>query len=175
MVLERAGIPFEAIKSDYEEIMDQNIPPETLAIELSKGKAQNVASKNPDAIVIGADTFIIFDGKYIGKPRDNAHAKEILTVFSGRTHDIVTGLTVTDGKKTISKSVHTYITFKLLTEAEIDAYIATGEPEGKAGAYAIQGIGSALIEKVEGSSDNVMGMPIEVLIEVLNTEFGCDF
>jgi septum formation protein len=172
-LLEKTGIVFEIVPSSYEEDVSLNMSPAELVIFLSKGKAEDVSNKNPGAVIIGADTIIAFDNKVLGKPHTKENAKETLSMLGGKKHSVVTGFTIIEksANKSVSKAVETKVYFKNLTDKEIEDYINTGEPLDKAGAYAIQGIGKKLIEKIEGDYSNVMGLPVLNVLETLK-EFG---
>lgn len=114
----------------------------------------------PTMPLLGADTIVVFNGTIFGKPTDPADAKRMLKLLSGTTHEVLTGVAVTDGTRLLHDTCISRVRFRDLTEAEIDAYIATSEPLGKAGAYAIQGIGAIFVERLEGSYSGVMGLPI---------------
>jgi septum formation protein len=173
-LLEKTGLAFDSVHSSYEEDMSLSMPPKDLAKHLSMGKAQTVANLiDDDALVIGADTFIFFEDKVIGKPHTKERSKEILRMFSGKPHDVITGFTIIDtstGRST-SKAVESKVYFKKLSEEQIDRYVATGEPLDKAGAYGMQGLGGELIEKIEGDPTNIIGLPMKELIETLK-DFG---
>jgi len=141
-LLEKASLVFDVVSSSYEEDMTLPLSPRELVIKLSRGKAEDVAKNQKDAIVIGADLIVACGGKVLGKPHTKEKAKEMLLMLSGNTHSVWTGLTVIDieGGKTISEAIEVKVTFKRLSEKEIDDYVKTGEPLDKAGAYAIQGI-----------------------------------
>ncbi len=168
-LLSETGLAFDIVHSNYEEDMTLPLAPKELAMHLSKGKAMAVAELNPEAIVIGADTFTVHNGKIIGKPHTPEKAKETLRMFSGVSHTVVTGFTVIHlaEKREQSHAVETKVHFRNLSEAEIEAYVATGEPLNKAGAYGIFQLGRNLIEKVEGDISNVAGLPIATVIETL--------
>ena len=172
IALESLKIPFEVIPSNYKEDMTLSMTTSELALVLSTGKATNLSIKFPEAIIIGVDTFVVFRNKLMGKPKDLLHAKEMLNELAGNTHTILSGLTVIGDGKEIKKVVKTRVTFRSLTEKEIEDYIATGESMDKAGSYAIQGEGKSLIESIDGEYYNIMGMPLETLIDILNTQFG---
>ena len=167
--LEKAGFQFEIIPSNYEEDMNQNLSPEDLVRVLSQGKARDVASKVKEGIVIGADTVGVFDGKVLGKPHTEEKNIEMLQELSGKSHSMLTGLTLIDSEtgKEISRVVETKIWFKNLSLEEIENYVKTGEALQKAGGYAFQGIGRNLVNRVEGSETNIIGMPVETLQEML--------
>jgi len=171
-LLEKAGVVFDIEPSNYEEEMHLPMPPAELAKYLSRKKAESVASAHLDALVISADTFIAHEGKVLGKPHTPERAKETLRDLSGKAHSVITGFTVIEKDKVISQSVETKVFFRELSDEEIEKYIATGEPLERAGAYAIQELGGALIEKIEGDYDNVVGLPVEEVIKVLREEFG---
>ena len=168
-LLEMIGLKFEVIHPDFEESMDLNMKPEELAKHLSLKKAEVVAKKFPNVLIISADTFIVLNGKLFGKARNVHHAKKMLKELSGKPHQVITGFTIIDtiNKKIINKHVETKVWMKNLTDDEIDWYIKTGEPIGAAGAYFIQNKGSVLIEKIEGDYFNIVGLPIFSLINEL--------
>lgn len=114
----------------------------------------------PPQPVLGADTIVVFNGTIFGKPADPADAMRMLKLLSGTTHEVLTGVAVTDGTRMLHDTSISRVRFRDLTEAEIAAYINTGEPMGKAGSYAIQGLGAIFIERLEGSYSGVMGLPI---------------
>lgn len=174
-LLEKTGLPFTIVASNYEEDMTLALAPHDLAKHLSKGKADAVAPDHQDSIIIAADTFIVFGDKILGKPHTSEKAKEMLAMLSGKTHSIITGFTIIDTKtkKTTSCTTETKVHFRKLTADEIDAYVATGEPLDKAGAYGIQGLGSELVDKIEGSFSNVVGLPVEEVMVVLK-DFGVE-
>lgn len=174
MLLEKTGVAFTVEPSNYEEDMTLDLPPHELAQELSRGKARDVASRNKDSIVIAADTFVVQDEKVLGKPKDKEEAAQMLQSLSGRSHQHITAYTVIDAdtKKEITKSEETTVYFKKLTAAEIEQYIATGEPlAGRAGAYAIQDKAAIFIKKIEGEATSVVGLPMCSLNSTLQ-EFG---
>jgi len=172
-LLKLTGLKFEVDPADHAEDMNLKLSPNELARFLSLEKAKSVAGKYGDAIIIAADTFVVIGGKILGKPHTDEKAKRMLGLLEGRTHSVITGFTVLDtgsGKK-LSRSVETRVTFRKLTKKEIDTYVKTKEPLDKAGAYAIQGLGSILIKKIEGDYFNAIGLPLCALVESL-TEFG---
>lgn len=168
-LLEKLHLPFTIEASDYEEDMTLKMSPLNLARALSRGKAMAVAKKHKSGIVIGADTFVVFNNHLLGKPKSKAEAKQMLKMLSGKRVDILTGLTLIDisnGKK-ISTTGITKVFIKKLNEREIDNYIASGEPMDKAGAFAIQGLGAAIIKKIEGDFLASMGLPLYILAKEL--------
>jgi septum formation protein len=165
MLLGQIKLDFEIRESEYEEDMSAMSDPYELAKFLALGKAQDVAKYYDDAIIIGADTFVFSGGKFIGKPKDVVDARKILTEFSGKTHEIVTGLAIIDTKNkiVINEYDEARVTFRKLMPEEIEDYIATGEPMDKAGAYGLMHRGAVLIEKVEGDFYSVIGLPLNKL------------
>lgn len=172
-LLERIGLKFDVDVGDYTEHLHHRIRPHDLAKSLSLGKAHVVASRHKDALVIAADTFVIFQNQIMGKPRTESEAQRMLTALSGKSHSVITGFTIldADGNRSISRAIETKVYMKSLTSAEINAYVKSGEPLDKAGAYAIQGLGAVLIEAIEGDYFNVVGLPLHALAESLK-EFG---
>ena len=118
------------------------------------------AQERPDAIVLAADTVVTLDGAVLGKPADEAAARQMLSALSGRRHQVYTGLTVLRGQEAYTEHEMTEVTFRALSQTEVEAYIATGEPMDKAGAYGIQGYGALLVEGISGDYYNVMGLPV---------------
>jgi septum formation protein len=172
-LLRLTGLTFRVDRAEYEETMDLNLPPHRLARHLSLEKARSVAPKYSDAIIIAADTFILFRGKPIGKPQNMREARRMLGMLNGKTHSVITGFTVMDTLtgKGISKAVETKVHFRRLTACEIASYVRSKEPLDKAGAYAIQGLGAVIVKDIEGDYFNVIGLPLSSLAEVLK-KFG---
>jgi len=172
-IFAKTRLQFKTQKSNYKEDLTSPLPPPKLAEHLSKGKAYAIATKNPNSIIIAADTFVVFGNKTVGKPKTKKQAREILRMLSGKENDIITGVTILDGKKNNICSFHeiTKVFMKNLPEKTIDAYIKMGEPMDKAGAYAIQGLGALLIEKIDGDFFNAMGLPLARLCKELR-KFG---
>lgn len=172
-LLALTGLKFEVDPADYEEDMNLKLSPHELARFLSLEKARSIAGKYKNAIIIAADTFVVMGEKILGKPHNDAEAKRMLELIEGRTHSVITGFTIldTDTGKKLSRSVETKVTFRKLAEKDIEAYVKTKEPLDKAGAYAIQGLGSILIKSIEGDYFNVIGLPLCALVEKLK-EFG---
>lgn len=168
-IFAKTGLEFTVQASDYEENMDLPMPPHTLAEHLSRGKAEAVAAKNPEAIVIAADTSVVYKHHLLGKPKNEAHAREMLEMLSGKEHEILTGVTMIDVKNGKSVSFHqaTKVFMKKYGAETIAAYIKTGEPMDKAGAYALQERGAVLIDRIEGDFFNAMGLPLGRLSEEL--------
>lgn len=154
---------FEVITADVDETVDENETPENTVMMLSKKKAMAVSLLHKGRKVIGADTIVVCDGKILGKPVFRQNAEEMLKMLSGRTHQVLTGVTITDGEKTETFFVASDVTFFRLTDEEISAYAESGESDDKAGAYGIQGKGSLLVEKINGDYFNIVGLPVSAL------------
>ena len=183
-LLEQIGLEFEICPAKGEEIITKTIP-EEVVMELSKQKAEEVAAMvstygeehkdittPSDILVIGADTVVAYDGKILGKPVDEADAKRMLKMLSGNTHSVFTGVTLVliDKSGRAGEMVFyekTDVKMHEMTEAEIDRYIATGEPMDKAGSYGIQGKCAIYVEKIDGDYNNVVGLPITRIYQEL--------
>lgn len=174
-ILARIGVDFELVERELvNEIWIEGTPPEQFVKELALKKARAAKippDAPPDGVVLGFDTIVWIDGKVLGKPRDPEEAKSFLRTLSGRWHTVYTGVAavrVGDGK-TATGVESTRVLFSHLTEEEIDAYVASGEPMDKAGAYGIQELGALLVAKVDGCFYNVVGLPLLCLTEVLKS------
>ena len=152
-------IPFIIRVSDADETMDPNAPAAQQVAQVSRRKAEAV-SREPDDVVIAADTIVVCNGEILGKPRDAADASRMLHMLSGRDHQVMTGLTVLRGDVCRVCTEITDIHFRDLTDREIEAYIRTGEPMDKAGSYGIQGGAALFAERLVGDYYNVMGLPV---------------
>lgn len=174
-LLERMGIKdFETISPNVDERAFHGLPPEELVRRLSAEKAAAVAGKvGEDAIVIAADTVVALEGAVLGKPADELDAFKMLSALSGVRHQVYTGVTVCRGGEKQTAHEVTDVTFRELSEREIEDYISTGEPMDKAGAYGIQGYGALLIQGISGDYYNVMGLPVCRLSGMLS-RFGVD-
>lgn len=170
-LLEQAGIAFSVIPSDADEGVLSGEAPAEYSLRVAQAKAQDVASKHPGYWVLGADTIVVVDNLILGKPKDAADVHQMLRLLSGRVHQVITAfvLIAANGQEYEQQIVATTVTFKLLSDEQIQAYLTTGEPFDKAGAYAVQGIGATLVEKVEGSYTNVVGLPIDEVLEALRS------
>jgi septum formation protein len=168
-LLEKIGLRFTVDPSDYPENLDSGLKPQELAKLISQGKAAAVAAKYQDAIIIAADTFGILRGKILGKPHTADEARKMLQEMSGKSHLVITGFTIIDSfsKKTVTRTIETQVYIKKLNPVEITDYVNTGEPLDKAGAYAIQGLGALIVEKIIGDYYNVVGLPLNALAESL--------
>ena len=168
-LLTEAGIKFDIDVSNYEEDMTLDLTPHELAKYLSAGKARAVAGKYKDAVIIAADTFVVFQGEILGKPHTKENAEKMLKKLSGNTHSVVTGLTIIDTAtgKTMSEAHESKLYFREILQEEIDEYIDSGEPLEMAGAYAIPGGAGKFVEKIEGDRSSIIGLPMKALIEKL--------
>lgn len=144
--------------------------PEALVVENARRKARAVAAV-PDALVIACDTDVVLDGEVLGKPADAAESRAYLERMSGRPHEVLSGLVVLDGGEERSGLERSTVVFKQLTAAEKERYVAFGEWEGRSGGYAIQTLGSTLVERLEGSVSNVVGLPVGLLAELAPSLF----
>jgi len=167
-LLEQIGLPFRILPSHVKE-EGLTGDPSLVAGRLAEKKASEVQLQVPHAWVLGADTIVVLGADVLGKPNGPEEARSMLRRLSGNEHQVVTAFSVLDpaGNGTHSEAVSTQVKMKRLTEEEITAYIATGEPFGKAGGYAIQGVGAFMIETISGSYTNVVGLPLCALIKAL--------
>ncbi len=177
-LLQALGLSFDIQPSTIDEIMDHELNPEQLVLNLARQKTEDVftnisqKSHSERLLVLGADTIVVLDGKFLGKPIDQEDAVSMLKRLSGRHHEVYTGVWLIvrelDGSTQASNSCEkSMVHFRALDEREMTAYVATGEPMDKAGAYALQGIGAALVEKIEGSHTNIVGLPIPNVVSLL--------
>ncbi len=171
-LLKQAGLSFSVIPSSIDETSVPVSSPETYVKALSEAKAENVSIKFPEKWVIGADTIVLKDDAILGKPGSKAQARAMLKQLSGQIHQVLTGYAVCCKSKNRkhSETVKTQVLFKSLTDKEIEWYIHTKEPFDKAGAYAIQGLGTFLVKSINGSYTNVVGLPVCEVVEFLIKE-----
>jgi septum formation protein len=169
-LLMQMGLDFEVIPSKVFEDFIQAEFPRDHVIRLAEAKAREVAAKFPDRWVVAADTIVCINGSVLGKPKGREEAVEMLRRLSGQEHRVLTGFSVCHLEKGRSdkEAVQTAVRMKPLTPAEMEWYVQTGEPFDKAGGYAIQGIGSFMIESIQGSYTNVVGLPLCELVQMLN-------
>ncbi|MCQ2420236.1 MAG: Maf family protein [Clostridia bacterium] len=168
-LLHLLGVDFTIETADIDEHMDPALPAKQEVMRVSALKAAKIADLHPDDLVIASDTIVVVDGKILGKPRDEADAFSMLRLLSGRGHEVMTGLCVRQADCEVRDAVITKVFFRELSDAEIRAYIATGEPMDKAGAYGIQGKASIFVTGIEGDYFSVMGLPVSRLCQVLRT------
>ena len=157
---------FRVVPSKIEELCDKDLSPEENAIFLGRKKATWVAKQHPHNLVIGADTMVVLKNEIIGKPSDAENARQILRQLSGQEHKVITGVAVVHSKIFSAASI-SHVRIKALTPNVINSYVESGEPMDKAGAYAIQGEGSFLVESYSGSYSNIIGLPIDLLKDLL--------
>lgn len=171
-LLEKAGLKFTVIPSNVDESAAIQSDPETYAKKLAQAKAKDIANRHPDSWIIGADTVVFIDGSILGKPATRAQARGMLERLSAATHQVHTGYCICRKAtgRSILECVTTDVRFKKLSGMEIDWYIRSGEPFDKAGAYAIQGLGSFLVKGINGSYTNVVGLPVCEVLECLINE-----
>lgn len=167
-LLQQIGLPFHSLPSHVEEDQILGEPP-VKAVLLAEKKAKVVYSKSGDSWILGADTMVIIGERILGKPIDHEDAHFMLSRLSGKEHEVITGFCLLNpsGEMARSEAITTLVKMKRLGEKEINAYVATGEPFGKAGSYAIQGVGAFLVESISGSYTNVVGLPVCALIKSL--------
>lgn len=166
MLLEQIGLAFEVVPSTVEEVVGTDMTPAEVVETLSFQKASDVAVARPDAdLVIGADTVVVAEGRILGKPADAEEATRMLAGLSGQWHQVFTGFTLVNAKtgRTMSGHAVSDVRFRTLTPDEIAAYVATGEPLDKAGAYGIQERGALLVAEIRGDYSNIVGLPLAAL------------
>ncbi len=162
-LLEEAGIPFRVVVPDVPEDAPERGDPHRVALANARRKAEAVAGE----LVLGADTVVAVGDRLLGKPRDEAHASDLLRVLSGTTHVVVTAVVLRAGGRPFETTVETRVTMRRLGEDEILAYACSGEGMGKAGAYAIQETADRFVTRLNGPYDNVVGLPVEALRALL--------
>ena len=154
-----------------EERADPSLPPPALVMALAAAKAREAAAEaEGDDVVIAADTIVVFGGRVYGKPHSPAEAAEMLRTLSGRTHEVYTGVCVIRNGVELCRADRSAVTFRSLSDGEIERYIASGEPMDKAGAYGAQGRGALFVERIDGDFFNVMGLPLCLLGEMLKEQ-----
>lgn len=168
-MFEKAGLVFEVCPSSYEEDMSLQLSPRELAKHLSMGKAEAVARNYKQGVIVGADTFVVFQNQILGKPHTPERAKEMLRMLNGNQHSVITGFTIIDVEynKIVSTAIETKVVFKNLSDKEIDDYVATGEPLKCAGSYGVLKSAGKFIKEIVGSKSNIAGLPMEEVMEVL--------
>jgi len=171
-LLKQAGLSFSVIPSDFDESSVPVTNPDNYVKVLAESKAIDISDKYPESWIIGADTVVVIGGQILGKPISRSDAREMLKRLSGQTHLVLTGYCICCKAKNrfFSETIKTEVLFKNLTDQEIEWYIHTKEPFDKAGAYAIQGLGTFLVKSVNGSYTNVVGLPVCEVIEFLIKE-----
>ena len=166
-LLELIGIEHEVLPSNIDETLRPRETPRRHAERLAREKASAIATREPGKITIAADTIVVINRKVLGKPRDEDDARRMLAMLSGREHTVITAVAVARGRKLRSAVEEVKVKFRRLREDEIDAYVATGEPMDKAGAYGIQGFGATIVDCVNGDYFAVMGLPLARLVTLM--------
>jgi septum formation protein len=172
-ILQNTKLNFDIQKSDIEEVILENESPEDMVVRLAYEKAFDVAKRNTDRLVIGADTIVALDNEVLGKPKDQNEAYQMIKRLSNKTHKVITGISLINLKenKIIKDYVVSFVTFKDLSEDSIKDYINTNESLDKAGAYGIQGYGALLVDNIQGDYFNIVGLPISKLSDLLKDHF----
>jgi septum formation protein len=166
-LLRAAGIPFEVFPVDVDETVGKLEPPGEHVRRLAREKADAGFQAHPDAVVLAADTIVLISGEILGKPKDVRDAVRMLRLLSGREHEVLTGVAIVSRRGRVVEVSRTRVWVTPLSDAEIDEYVATGEPMDKAGAYGIQGLGSRFIDRIQGSYSNVVGLPVSLVYRLL--------
>lgn len=166
-LLTLVGIAHEVRPADIDESVMPDESPVPHCERLARAKAQVLAERHPDAVVIAADTIVVLDGDILGKPRDAAEARAMVARLSGRTHTVFTAMAVARDGRTESAVEEVQVTFRPLTPEAVAEYVATGEPLDKAGAYGIQGFGATIVERIDGDFFSVMGLGLRRLVTLL--------
>ena len=162
-LLREAGYEIDIVPADIDESRLAGEAPRQYVLRVAAGKAAAVAPVAGDRIVVAADTVVLIDGLVLGKPANRREAASMLERLSGRTHEVLTGVAVVRGTRVLDAVEVTRVTFATLDRERIAWYAGTGEPDDKAGAYAVQGIGSRFVERIEGSYTNVVGLPVALV------------
>ncbi len=163
-ILEQLGIPFEVRPAEVDELEEGD--PEALALENARRKAVAVAAPEPEALVLGVDTVVALEGRVYGKPADPGAARATLEALSGRRHNVISGVCVIDGGRERTAQAVTGVEFRALDAAVIEWYVNTGEWQERAGGYAIQGKGAALVTRIDGDYLNIVGLPVAALLDL---------
>ena len=170
-ILQQLLIPHDVVAPSYEEHDAPDADPVALVEEHARGKARSVAGDAGERPVLGVDTTVVLDGRVFGKAANAEEAADMLDMLGGRTHVVVSGLCLVTPGWEVVEHVETRVTFRTLTPRDVGTYVASGEWEGRAGAYAIQGLGAALVESVDGDYLNVVGLPAGLLVRLLAERF----
>ena len=162
-LLSLLGLEFEVVATGIEELTEGE--PAVLVVENALRKAR--AAARPDAVALGVDTDVVLDGRLLGKPEDAAQARARIRALAGRTHVVLSGLALVAADETRTELVRTEVTFRELTDREVEAYVESGEWRDRAGGYAVQGLGSSLVAAIDGDLSNVIGLPLPALAEMI--------
>jgi septum formation protein len=168
-LLKQIGLDFDVLPSSVPETWEENTSPPEIALRLAREKAEAIAGNLPSGVVIGADTLVVLEGRILGKPQNPDEAFRFLRKLSGRSHDVITAVVLLDAEsgRVLADVEVTRVFFREVSDQEIHAYIASGEPMDKAGAYGIQGRGVLFVKRIEGCYTNVVGLPLGKLGEML--------
>ena len=167
-LLSRAGLEFDVCPTDVDESPVAGEPPDSYVVRVARDKARGAAQRRGTVRpVLGADTAVVVSGRVLGKPAHDDEARSMLRLLSGRVHEVLTGVALLSGRDEVKECVTTRVRFVSLTDQEIEWYVGTGEPRGKAGAYAIQGGASRFVDWIEGSWANVVGLPVATVYRML--------
>ena len=166
-LIKKLNRPYRCVAGDYEEDMTLDLSPVELVQRLALGKASSVAHKYPDRIIVGADTVVVFQDQVLGKPHTAGRAYEVLTMLSGQVIEVMTGMALMLNNRQITRAAVTEVKLRVVSETEIRDYINTGEPLDKAGAFAVQGQGRTMVEQVNGDVNNVVGLPVDEVRQML--------
>jgi len=165
-LLKSAGFAFEVLRPDADEKLHAGEAPVAYAVRTAREKAESIAAR-PGTVVLGADTVVAVEGRILGKPADAHDAERMLRLLSGKLHEVITGVCLRSPEKTVCFHAATAVLFRDLSDEEIAAYVATGDPLDKAGAYAIQNGAAGMVRRIDGSYSNVVGLPLCEVIEAL--------
>jgi septum formation protein len=173
-LLSRLGLPFEVRPSGIDEVLTREVDAPVLATALARAKARDIADQvraagDGPVLILAADTLVVLDGRPLGKPGSRDEARAMLRALRGRSHEVVTAVALIEvpGGREVTETVTSRVLMRPYGDPEIDAYVATGEPDDKAGAYAVQGVGGQLVARVEGCFENVVGLPLETTARLL--------
>jgi septum formation protein len=172
-ILTQLGLPYRVVEPDYDEL-PLPLGPSELVEAHARGKARSVEREPGDGAILGVDTAVVIDGDVLGKPVDADHAREMLWRLAGRDHVVCSGLTLRDDDIELTQHETTIVRFRPCTSDEVDDYVRLGEWQGRAGGYAIQGRGAALVEGITGDYANVVGLPVGLLVGLLREHFPAD-
>jgi septum formation protein len=166
-LLAQIGIAFDVKPSAFEERMDLALPPEQLVVQNALGKALDVQKRAPAELILGADTVVVFNRRIYGKPAGAADAGRMLGELQGQWHTVYTGIALVEERRWRVAERATRVKLRAMAPEQIAAYVASGEPFDKAGSYAIQGLGAALVEQIDGCYSNVVGLSLPLLVNLL--------
>lgn len=167
-LLTSAGFEFIVRPVDIDERPLPGESPNDYVLRLAREKAAAAAGPDPRDVVLAADTTVVVDDLILAKPQDDSDAKRMLRLLAGRDHDVLTGVAIRLGAREVTGVASTRVRFASLSNAEIDWYVASGEPRDKAGAYAVQGLASRYVDRIEGSYSNVVGLPVALVYQMLS-------